>query len=875
MAASDHIDQLLGAEYTIERELGGGGMSRVFVANDNRLGRKIVVKTLAPELAGGVNAERFSREVATAARLQHPHIVPLLAAGEANGVPYYTMPFVDGESLRSRLSRERVVAPAEAIRILHDVVDALAYAHEQGVVHRDIKPDNILLTRQHAMVTDFGIAKALAAAQRGDGSPGPSPTALTSVGTAVGTPQYMAPEQVVGDPRTDHRADIYALGVLAYEMLAGAHPFASATSMQQMVAAHLAETPVSLAERLSTTVATDDDRAKRVALGAIVDRCMEKDPARRPATAAALGAELDAVASGAFSVSGRAGRPRRRAALVGGVAAVAAIVGAMVLTPAIRSAMEPAFDAKRVVVMPLENGTTDRSLDHIGHMAADLLTRDLASTGLLDVVSPASGPRPPGDDGGARVSTGETAQALATAGRAASVVTGTFYREGDSLRFEAKITDVRSGTVVAAVGPAMASMASPTAALRALSPQLLSRLATRIDERLRGWADRMTPPPSYETYQAYSQGVELFARRKSREAIPVFQSIAQRDSSFVTAQLWLGAAYWDIGDYAHADSVAKHVNERRDRLTQLERLWVDWLLASSSGRLMEAFELSQAKERLVPHSDLFEAITAYDAYRTGQPHLAIQLFGRLDPQKHWMKESSIYVDYFTATLHVATQHERELEVAREARRIHPDLPTPIRAEVRALAARKRVSEITPLIEASGDAQADLSRTAALELDAHGDSATAATLFNRVADAATVRLAAKPSDDAAKFAAARALYEARRYGEASPIYAELASRSEVIELQGRIGTLAALRGERAAALHADTVLATTTRPYLLGANTMWRARIAARLGDRDRAISLIRQALAEGSALAVGLHSDVDFAPLRGYQRFEDLVHPSR
>src|SRR5437016_9073945 len=189
-------------------------MSRVFVAEETALDRKVVIKLLPPETAAQVSLERFKREILLAAKLQHPHIVPLLTAGESNGMPYFTMPFVDGQSLRVRLARHGELPVNQAIRMLREIASALAYAHEHGIVHRDIKPDNVLISGRSATVTDFGIAKAIAAARSGDGIAQPT---LTSVGASIGTPAYMAPEQAAADPSTNHRADIYAFGCMAYE----------------------------------------------------------------------------------------------------------------------------------------------------------------------------------------------------------------------------------------------------------------------------------------------------------------------------------------------------------------------------------------------------------------------------------------------------------------------------------------------------------------------------------------------------------------------------------------------------------------------------------------------------------------------------------
>src|SRR5262249_37042883 len=224
------------------------------------------------ELAAEVSAERFAREVKLAARLQQANIVPLLNAGEANGLAWYSMPYVRGESLRTRLASGGPMPLTEAVHVLRDVARALAFAHGDGVVHRDIKPENILISGGAAVVTDFGIAKALTTSRTHD-SPGPT---ITQMGASIGTPAYMAPEQVAGDPGVDHRADVYAWGVVAWELLAGRHPFSGKTSAQAMLAAHLSETSASLA-----TVRSDVPPS----LATLVARCLEKDPARRPQTA--------------------------------------------------------------------------------------------------------------------------------------------------------------------------------------------------------------------------------------------------------------------------------------------------------------------------------------------------------------------------------------------------------------------------------------------------------------------------------------------------------------------------------------------------------------------------------------------------------------
>lgn len=278
----DRLQASLGADYTVGRELGGGGMARVFVADDTGLGRKIVVKVLPAELAASVNLERFKQEIRLAARLQHPHIVPLLSTGEVDGLPFFTMPYVEGESLETRLASVGELPVTDAVRILREVASALGYAHKEGVVHRDVKPGNVLLSGGIAMVTDFGIAKALLDAKRT-----PNAEKLTDIGTAVGTPAYSAPEQAAADPQVDQRADIYAWGVMAYEILTGTPPFAGRTA-QATLAAHVSEPPEEILRKRPRVPA---------ALAVLVMKCLEKRPADRPQSADEIIRALDASSS--------------------------------------------------------------------------------------------------------------------------------------------------------------------------------------------------------------------------------------------------------------------------------------------------------------------------------------------------------------------------------------------------------------------------------------------------------------------------------------------------------------------------------------------------------------------------------------------------
>src|SRR5687768_7406121 len=389
---SERLATILGDELEIERELGGGGMSRVFVAFDRPLNRRVVVKVLPDEIATVLSRERFRREILTSATLQHPNIVPVISAGDKGGLIHFIMPFVEGESLRGRLQREGALSPPSVVSIMRDVARALAYAHERGVVHRDIKPDNVLLSGGAAVVADFGVAKAFASAR--EGSTGQHAT-LTNVGMSLGTPAYMAPEQVAGDSKLDARTDLYALGALAYEALCG-RPVFPRDSVANVLRAHLTDTP----ER-----PTKIKPGIPIALEEAVLRCLEKDPASRPQSANELLAILEnpAVLSGAFTTEGRMRSlgvpsiaPRNVWKIGAGIVAAIALVTTLALwggDGAGNSGEAPSVSRPAVptiAVLPLLSVAADSSSNYLAFGVTDEIINALSRIGGVRVTSRAA-----------------------------------------------------------------------------------------------------------------------------------------------------------------------------------------------------------------------------------------------------------------------------------------------------------------------------------------------------------------------------------------------------------------------------------------------------------------------------------------------------
>ena len=373
VAVPPSLEEALRSRYTVERELGRGGMATVYLAQDLRHERSVALKVLHVELIPAHGAERFQREIRVAARLQHPHILTVLDSGElADGQLWYTMPYVDGESLRDRLRREAPLPLEEALRIAREVADGLQHAHGHGVIHRDVKPENILLAAGHALIADFGIARALA-----DTAPQPAPArdgSLTQTGTVIGSPVYMSPEQASGDRALDGRVDLYALAVVLYEMLAGRPPF-TGTSPHAVLAQHL------LAERPGL-------RPARPSVPAPVEAAILKALARDPGDRFATTAEFALALEQGATAPPRGRLSRTAAALVALALLLAVGAGSWWLAHRTGSAADDTA-AARLAVLPFEN-VGDAENAYFADGVADAVRGKLSALPGLQVIASAS-----------------------------------------------------------------------------------------------------------------------------------------------------------------------------------------------------------------------------------------------------------------------------------------------------------------------------------------------------------------------------------------------------------------------------------------------------------------------------------------------------
>jgi serine/threonine-protein kinase len=535
----ERLAAVLADRYRIARELGQGGMATVYLAQDLKHQRPVAIKVLRPELAASLGADRFLREVQIAARLQHPHVLTLIDSGEADGFLYYVMPYVEGETLRTRLAREGEFPMADAVRILREVADALVYAHGQGVVHRDIKPENVMLSGRHALVMDFGVAKAVSEAT--------GRQSLTTVGVALGTPTYMSPEQATADPHVDHRADIYALGVIAYELLTGRPPFTGNTP-QQVIAAHVTQA----AEAVSR------HRAVPAPLAELVMQCLEKKPADRPQSAQELLDRFEELAtpSGGMTPTGTAPhpavRPSRRPILLGAAAAVVlAVLGGLWWWRGRGTSRAPS-DPTRLAVVPFENlGPADQAYFTEG-LVDEVRTRLTGLSGLRVIARTSSEayrgtrntPQQVGKELGVQyLLTGRVRWQEAGAGRAAAVrVSPELIRTDDGTTAWEQSFDADPSDAFA-VQSRIAGEVS-----RALNLALTPQDSSSAGER---------PTANAAAYDAYLQGEALLQRADvtdfdGRPAAVLLQRAVTLDSAFALAYARLCYAhmltYWDLGD---------------------------------------------------------------------------------------------------------------------------------------------------------------------------------------------------------------------------------------------------------------------------------------------------------------------------------------
>jgi len=884
----DRLRQALADRYAIERVVGTGGMATVYLADDLKHHRKVALKVLHPQLAAVIGPERFLREIEIAASLAHPHILPLYDSGRIPGSPeqptdgdaarsdapptarsgehiFYTMPYVDGESLRERLSREKQLPLEDALRISREVSDALSYAHGRGVVHRDIKPENILLQAGHAVVTDFGIARAI---DRAGGE------TLTQTGMAVGTPAYMSPEQAAGSRDLDGRSDLYSLACVLYEMLAGEPPFTGPT-VESLVHQHLAVEPRSITALRPAVPAP---------VAAALQRALSKTPADRfnpvAAFAEALGQLGPAGAASTAPAETGMRRPARMRRLVLGAVTVAAAVAVVLLGRRLLvSGRGSTGSADRVVVLPYENRTGDPALDPVGPMVAEWITEGLMQTGAVQAV-----PNFMALEAVAEVKAAGGAVDLARIAertQSAIAVTGSYYRHGDQLEFHSEIVDVASGTSFARVDPVSGAARDPRIAIDSVRIQVMGALATRLSRQISWELPPGVQPPTYDAARAYGRGIAAWNHTQYDSAATWFERAYTLDTTYLRSLMLASAAHGNAGNRLRGDSLIRVLQARRDELSPYDRYRMEYLDAGRRGDNEGALAAARAGVQLVPFGTIRWAfIGALMSVNRPREALASieEIHGQfLEVSGTW----SYHWKAYTEILHLLGEHGRELDVAR-ASRAHVDGPLfGMSCEATALAALGRTDSLMPLVEEirfaaptpilnAGQVLGNLVE----ELRAHGQQAAAATVSRQALAWYDEQPAAFRATAGGRWLHGWLLDLNGDLDGAAAIFAALAADSvQVVDALGYQGVIAARRGDGDSARRFAAQLDGLRIERLNGRNTVWRARIAAVLGEREEAVALLRRGFAEGLRYGIWLHRDPDLEPLHGFQPYEDLVRP--
>ena len=834
------------SHYRIVEKIGAGGMGEVYLAEDTKLNRKVALKFLPPHLCQDAGCRaRFKREAQAAAKLSHPNIVTIHEVGEFNGRPFFAMENVTGESLNEYV-KARKLSWQEIIGLAIQAVEGIAEAHRCGVVHRDIKPSNILLdSNGRARILDFGLA-----AIKGEKK-------LTKTGSTMGTLYYMSPEQTRGEA-VDERSDIFSLGVVLYELITGQLPF-KGDHDPAIIYSIGYEEPEPLA-RYKSGVSEDCQR--------IVSKALAKDKTFRYQHADELSADLKRLIATVSSAPGSIRRKRR--IVIPSLAILGLVVAIWVFKPwrLVFGTPDETTATKRVVVVPFRNQTGDPLLDPLGRMIADWTTQSLLQTGLVEVIPP---------ERFSRLEENQNAHSIAKSTGASLLVTGSYYKVGDSIQFQTQVLN-DDGKLLYAIEPTYTPDGSVMDGVEAVRQRVLGAVAVVADIQLEGYIGTGFRPPSYEAYKQYIRARDLYEKQFDfTGAMEYFERAHAIDTSFISPLIWVCTGSAKLGQFARVDSLLRYLDLRRSQLTPLQQLELDWISGWFSGDRVKALNAMREAARIAPGCT-YAYDWGYQAFRVNRPKECIEAFKTANQEQQWLP----YWDHFAASYHLLGEHRKELEIAKLARKRFPDSFDPLNYEVRAFAALGKIGEVRMLIEESlplskpgfptGSPGATM-RIAGEELRAHGYEDAAMRFFDQAIQWYRSR-PVEELDSLFRGGYGLTLYYARRWDEAQSIFEGIAEvEPNNIWCQRYIGCIAARQGDREKALKASEWLKNLKQPYLRGQHTYYRACIAAILGDKDQAVTLLKEIFLQGFGYSTDFHSDFDFESLWDYPPFIELLKP--
>jgi tetratricopeptide (TPR) repeat protein len=815
------IGSALASRYRIERELGRGGMAVVYLAHEHKHGRPVVLKVLHPVLASTRDiADRFNREIRIIAKLAHPHLIGLIDSGEAAGLLYYVMPFVEGETLRSKLVRERRLTPGDALPLLRDIAAGLSYAHQHGVVHRDLKPENVLCAGNHAFLMDFGIAKIL----EGD----PQDASVTGEWTVIGTPGYMAPEQHLPAHTIDHRADIYSFGQIAREILTG-------------------QSPIIGGPRLSQLGIPLDGPALPPGLNQLIDDCLQVDPPARPQSANDLLQRLARLRpSGSLATVPPAKRSSRKAWYVAASAvAVVAAIGWFT-----RGREDRPIVPVPVAVAAFTNQTGDSTLDIWGRMGGDWVTQGLQETGLVAVV-----PWPVSllaserfEEAGGN---GSLVDHMKEETGAGTVITGSYYLIGDSLQFRLEATDVTAGKLLGSTQPVTVPRDSALNAIRELRTRLMGTVGMLTNELVGdvNAVDLTRRPPTFDAFVAFDEGIRSSRAQDYPGAAEHFGRAYQLDTTFLATLLFQANALSNDAQHARMDSVLGVVRARLNELSEAHRHWFSFLEATLAGDGAKAIAAGRQRVQASPASMSWYNL-ALVLGRAGQVNEALTALGQANPDRGEMRGWSPYWTQLAHAYHMSGDYEQELAAARELQVRYPDRRVALVLEARALAVMGRVAELDSALEVSSTlppttywSQGAAMVLAGQELLAHGNKEEGRRFLARGINWLRAELAIHPEERGHRYWLGSALYGLNQWAEVAEVFKQLSIESPA---RGDYSWEAGLALFRAGADSAE--VARWLRPPVpreQGTYAMFRGRLALIQGNREAALSMFADALRYG------------------------------
>jgi len=840
--------------YDLLRVVGSGGGATVLLARDLKLPRLVTLKVLRRELMDIIGEAEFLHEIAVVARLKHPSILPIFDSDEAAGRLYFVTPYATGKSLRAEVSGSSGLPARKALRIAGQIADALDHAHGQNVLHRDVKPENILFEGGRAMLSDFGISRLLAAE-----------SADWDEGAIRGTPWYMAPEQLDPESDADPRSDIYSLGCVLFEMLAGRRPFARAQRLGELYAQKLGGTTESVRDH-QPDIPKSIDR--------LVLRAMSPLPEDRFSTAREFSTAL-AAASQSLSEPDRFEGPWRWATL----ALVAAGVGGILMMGDGHRDIPDGLD-RRVAVAVFQNGTGDPGLDALGVMAADWITQGIQSTGVAGVVPTPTALRASRFAQGLDMSPAraDLVQTLADETAAGIVVTGSYYLMGDSLSFQVQVSDVTAGALLGSVSDERAPVSDPVSAIERLRGRVMGLLAVQVDDRLAPEAYHGRAPPLFAAYRFFSSGLDQYLASDYSAASDAFEAAFRADSTFLVPLIFASTSRSNLGQFARADSILRIVGRRRSELGAYHQHWLDYRRAFLDGDLPAAHRAIGEAARLAPGSRAVYN-RAVSAYELGRPREAVETLETLTAERGPMRGWAPYWWLLATSYHQLGEQDLEVAVVQQARELYSDRLSTIELRVRLAAASGDVEEVDGLMYEARVLEPDYANddfvfillVGAEELRIHGYAAAAAELLRtQVTRLDSARVA--NDGGASRWSRARVLYALGRWREALPLARALRDADpqnpDYLGLLGRLlARLDDLDGARAVAAE----LTRMDRPFDFGQTLRQRAKIAGAAGNHEEALGLLREGVASGLPLGIWLHHDEDLSGARELPGFRSLV----